>query len=567
MSFKALRVSRVVQAGSLKWSDSDTFDNVETLDAGPSLLDWLRINLVAPNGSVCEHPFASPEALLLVVRGLMLALHEIHSAGFVHCDLREANVCLAFSKHPTQIGAFTPDWNSLKLIDFAFSTSKNHRLQVPLPISPRAHLHSAAFIKALDADNASGKPRCVQKLDWRIDLFALGTMLERLFEKLRPQWPVDNHQQTTDYVGVVEKLITDLKAQDSTEHTQPDLKLHNSLLKPVDELLTKMGTPPTPAFVIHPLSKTVKNTSINTRDAISECEVRPTPLVNVQAANTPLVPATKSTVPIQSNKTSTSPPQTVSRNTRTSPTLSTYPLSRTTTSTRVMLPDPPKLGGLAAFWHKLVDSVALERYRYSAAKGNAIAAYKVGCILLRGYASKSDPALALQWLLVAANAGHAAAQAVVGTMFDGGYGTTRDDAAAAHWYSQAAAQGNPTGNYGLGVLLSQGRGIRRDDATAVHYLRAAASADLPMAYSALGQLILAGRGVLRNLDDALECFRRAANLGDSAAAQMLGQFYEKPGAGSLSNPAESLKWYERAVKLGRSESTNDVQRIKQKFPQ
>lgn len=567
MSFKALRLSRVVQAGALQWSDRDTFDKVETLDAGPSLLDWLRINPLALDGSTCEHPLASPAAFLLLVRGLLLALNEIHSAGFVHCDLREANVCLSFVKHPTLLGAVTPDWNSLKLIDFAFSTSKNHRLLLPLPISPRPHLHSPAFMKALDDDNASGKPRRVQKLDWRIDLFALGTMLERLFEKLYPQWSLEYQQQAVDVKVAVEELITDLKAQDSSELILPDLQLHNRLLKPVDELLAKMGTPPTPAFVIQALTKTVKNTTANTTNAASADEVRPTPLVNVQAANTPLVPPAKRSVAHQPSKTNSPPFQTIPRNNSSYPTFASYPVSTTTASTRVMLPDPPKLGSLAAFWHKLLDSVALERYRYSAARGNAIAAYKVGSILLRGYASKSDPALALQWLLVAAKKGHAVSQAVVGTMFDGGYGTARDDATAAHWYSQAAAQGNPTGNYGLGVLLSQGRGIRQDDATAVHYLRAAASANLPMAYNALGQLILAGRGVLRNLDDAMECFRRAANLGDSAAAQMLGQFYEKPGAGSLSNPAESLKWYERAVKLGRSESTNDVQRVKQMFPQ
>lgn len=551
MSFKSLHLSRVVQVGALHWDGPNTFDRVETLDAGPSLMDWLRINPVSQDGSVCVHPLASPSAFLLLIRGLMLALHEIHSAGFVHCDLREANVCLAFSKHPTDTGAITPDWNGLKLIDFAFSLSKNHPLREPLPIAPRTHLHSMAFIDALEDDDRSGQARRVPKLDWRIDLFALGTMLQRLFEHLRPQWPTEAQNHVSEADGVVERLIADLKAQDFSTKVAPDLQTHKRLLQPVDRAIGNMGAAPTPAFIV----KGIGQSGAARLD--SPGDVRPTPLVNGSAAPTPMVP-----------------PHVLARAPRPpvpklipSPQIPSFVPNALTQPARVALPESPRPGVISALWHKLFDSLVLERNRSAAAKGDANAAYKVGTVVLRGNAAKQDPVLALQWFLVAAQQGHAAAQAMVGSMYDGGHGTTRDDALAAHWYGQAAAQGNATGHYGLGVLLTQGRGIRQDDSAAVEQLRFAAAASQPEAYRALGQLILAGRGAVRSRDDAIECFRRAADLGDGAAAQFLGRLYEKPISGELPNPVESLRWYRRSVKLGRSDASSDVQRMAQIFPQ
>jgi hypothetical protein len=552
MSFKSLHLARVVQVGALHWDGPSTFDRVETLDAGPSLMDWLRISPIAQDGNSCAHPLATPAAFLLLVRGLMLALHEVHSAGFVHCDLREANVCLAFGKHPTKTGVITPDWNGIKLIDFAFSLSKNHPLREPLPIDPRPHLHSAAFIDALGSDDHSGQARRVSKLDWRIDLFAMGTMVQRMFENLRPQWPTEPLHIVNEVESVVKRLIADLKSQDFSPKVAPDLQTHKRLLQPVDGALVNMGTAPTPAFIVKGLAQSGAG-CLDSTDA-----VRPTPLVNGPAAPTPLVPphaqprAPQAPVPRPIPSSSVQP----------SPVPNALP-----PPARVALPVSPRSGVVSALWQKLLDSLVLERNRSAAAKGNAAAAYKVGTVILRGYATKQDPALALQWFLVAAQQGHAAAQAMAGTMYDGGHGTTREDALAVHWYGQAAAQGNATGHYGLGVLLTQGRGIRQDDSAAVEHLRFAAAADQPEAYTALGQLILAGRGAVRSRDDAIECFRRAADLGDGTAAQFLGQLYEKPNTGELPNPVESLRWYRRAVKLGRLDASGDVQRIAKMFPQ
>lgn len=552
MSFKSLHLSRVVQVGALHWDGPNTFDRVETLDAGPSLMHWLHLSQESPNVHSTAHPLATPAAFLLLVRGLMLALHEVHGSGFVHCDLREANVCLAFIKHPTQTGVFTPNWHGLKLIDFAFSLSKEHPLREHLPIAPAAHLHSAAFMDALEADNCSGQPRRVSKLDWRIDMFALGAMIQRLYEDLRPKWSTGNDNQVAATETIAKNLIAKLKAMDFSETSRPDLLTHGRLLQPVDNLLKEMGPAPTPAFITKP------HVQPSVPTLASAGVARPTPMITNSAAPTPMVPP---------NLRGNSPPS-IAHDYAPAHAIAPGASSQFLVQpVRVMLPAPPNLGAWSKLWHKLSDSMVLERYRAGAAKGNARAAYKVGNVILRGYAAKQDPAMALQWLLVAAKQGHDAAQAMAGTMYDCGYGTVRDDALAAHWYVQAASQGNATGHYGLGVLLSQGRSLAKDDIAAVTHLRTAAAAGLPAAYSALGQLILAGRGVVRNRDDALECFRRAADLGDGTCAHRLGRLYEQPEAGSLPNPVESLRWYRRAVKLGCAEATSDVQRMAQLFPQ
>src|SRR6185369_14751738 len=74
------------------------------------------------------------------------------------------------------------EYQNLKLIDFAFAVAHSIPLTQILVINPdeRVPYQSELLISALRADRRSGCPNAVQQLDYRVDLFSLGYMAEKI---------------------------------------------------------------------------------------------------------------------------------------------------------------------------------------------------------------------------------------------------------------------------------------------------------------------------------------------------------------------------------------------------
>lgn len=591
LRFKLQRLTRVAQIVDLEWNDDNSFDRVETLDAGPSLDHWLR--LTSGSGAVgpAAHPLASPTALLLVLRSTLLALQEVHLAGHVHCDVDDRNICLPFAPHPEVAGAHAPVWHGLKLIDFAFSISPDHPLRVPLPIQPDPQLHSPAFMQALEEDFRIGTSRHVQRLDGRIDLFALGSMADRMLSSLRPLWMVGAASERGE--AVVRQLIGKLKAEDATTSPPFDPGIYRRLLDPLDAELGDAGARFMPAFRLVDAGagdgRVGQNRSGHS-GTVPRSVLRPSP---GQVAATPLAPP-RPPRPVASTPLAPSPTPVKSgppaRRQGVPPVAgvpdASYPAPTPfvagPTAPGASLPVPshwtpttaghptlalaPRRGRWSAVWERFTDSLRLERYRRAAERGDAEASFQIGRVLLRGMAVRPDAVAAQAWLLSAAQKGHAAAQATLGSCFDVGLGTTQDDAQAMRWYQAAAAQGHMAGHYGVGVMLSRGRGHSRDDGAAVTHFREAAAGGMPEAYDALGQMVLAGRGVVRHRADAIECFQRAAQLGYGPSADMLGRLHEQPEPGQLPDLNSARRWYRKAVSLGYEPAKSHLQTLQQKFP-
>lgn len=158
---------------------------VATRDAGVTVEDWLRVQPRYENGVVWPHPFQHAGLFLQLLRACLVALREIHQLGIVHCDIKEDNICLPYEPCPCAPGQpVRIDFGRVKLIDFAFSVCPDRPLEHPLPILPAAPYQSNLLKEALGVDR-SGRRRgrlAAQQLDYRVDLYSLGYLAERILD-------------------------------------------------------------------------------------------------------------------------------------------------------------------------------------------------------------------------------------------------------------------------------------------------------------------------------------------------------------------------------------------------
>lgn len=146
-----------------------------TLDAGPELQrDWL--NRVRP-ALQTEYDF------LKLIYYCLLALKEIHEIGIVHGDFKADNICIA--QHGAQDKL---DLRSLKIIDFAFSLSRDNHLRFVLPIDPERIDYLPNFYKdAIRKAQAIKQPSVIQLACCpEVDLYSLGVMVEKCILLVKP---------------------------------------------------------------------------------------------------------------------------------------------------------------------------------------------------------------------------------------------------------------------------------------------------------------------------------------------------------------------------------------------
>ena len=158
--------------------------SVTTQDAGLTIEQWLAIRPRYANGQVLAHPFQSAQAFVQLTRACLLALQEIHSHGIVHCDIKADNICIPYSPYPFDPASgdpVTPDFEHLRLIDFAFSLDRDKPLLAPLPVDGCMPYQSPELRDALGKSRASNITSPLQLLTPQVDLYSLSVMLEGVF--------------------------------------------------------------------------------------------------------------------------------------------------------------------------------------------------------------------------------------------------------------------------------------------------------------------------------------------------------------------------------------------------
>lgn len=551
--FRQLHLKRVVQTATVAWNARDEFDFIETLDAGPSLYDWLRVQPRERDGTISPHPFANAGSLLALLKGAVQALSEIHRAGFVHGDVREGNICIPILVRSSDGQWISPDSNRLRLIDFAFSLSSHAPLQQPLPIEPTTTLHSPAYFLALEKDSTSGTPRQVEQLDWRVDLYSLGELLKRLLEKHVVMWP--GGKVGHDIRNRILRLLANLLRLDS-DGSRLDDNTHDNLLMQIASAASLLGAHKIDAFTIHTLTEQPLVLGIGNSSAIRHAateRLSATCNSTVSPAATPLSAITPIRLP------NPPPPR--------APIV--VPRSRLAAGLHASSPGPLQnplaRSWIGNLWEQVEDSISIERFRKRASQGDPEGCYRIGLVFARGKAVSQDFVAASQWFHQAANVGHSGAQTSIAWMCELGMGVERNEQLAIEWYLRAARQNHPVALFNLAVMVADGRGTPKDDRQAVEYLVLAANAGVPDAFFSLGKMVLAGRGITRDYEHAIEYFRRAIELKHGAAARELGRLLEHGVPGRSPNPTEAIKWFRKAQHLGYSAATNDIQRLSHLF--
>lgn len=112
-------------------------------------------------------------------------------------------------------------------------------------------------------------------------------------------------------------------------------------------------------------------------------------------------------------------------------------------------------------------SKAFAWFQKSAATGDPLAAYKVGCYLGGQFSSvvPVDEQQSFEHKLIAANAGYDLAQHDVGVL----YYKKQKFEEASHWWKLSAEQGSDSSLFALSSLYQEGKGVPRDNMLAYKY--------------------------------------------------------------------------------------------------
>jgi TPR repeat protein len=227
--------THVVQARHLI-SEDEAAKQVLTCDAGITIANWLRVKSSYADAATLSHPFQRADAFLRMLRASLAALKQIHEHRIVHCDIKEDNICIPYAPYPIpgEGQRIRLEFEKLKLIDFAFSVAHAIPLTQILVINPDERLpyQSELLIAALRSDRRSGSPNAVQQLDFRVDLFSLGYMAEKLSAAGLACLAGPGGVRVRDDIR---SLVQQLKAFDSAPNAGP--LPHDGLIAEIDSLL------------------------------------------------------------------------------------------------------------------------------------------------------------------------------------------------------------------------------------------------------------------------------------------------------------------------------------------
>ena len=196
---------------------------------------------------------------------------------------------------------------------------------------------------------------------------------------------------------------------------------------------------------------------------------------------------------------------------------------------------------------------AIRWFRSAAEQGVAEAQNSLGVSYANGEGVPQDHRQAVQWYHSAAEQGHAFAQCNLGGMYYNGCGVARDHREAARWFHSAAEQGVAEAQNGLGVSYANGEGVPTDHLEALRWFRSAAEQGHAEAQYNLGVAHATGRGVSTDHREAAQWYHSAAEQGHARAQYNLGVMYYS-GWGVARDHREAVRWYRSAAEQGHAEA-------------
>jgi serine/threonine protein kinase len=188
-------------------------NTISTYDAGISLNNLIQFSVqFADETKISPHPFFNITEFLKLLKGIIVALNEVHRANIIHADLNAGNICAKVEEDETGQYCYI-DYSQIQLIDFAFSLSRDLRLTHILPIDTKKATYMAPLYRnALErdfqvAENRNWQGGCEnveREMHQYMDFYSLGVLADDLY---------DRGVRTSNGIRVsqLEEIINDLK--------------------------------------------------------------------------------------------------------------------------------------------------------------------------------------------------------------------------------------------------------------------------------------------------------------------------------------------------------------------
>ncbi|OHS93305.1 hypothetical protein TRFO_11932 [Tritrichomonas foetus] len=186
---------------------------------------------------------------------------------------------------------------------------------------------------------------------------------------------------------------------------------------------------------------------------------------------------------------------------------------------------PPSIRELAIIKERIHNlEEARKLYKEASDLGDAEAQYRYSKMLLQSPNMKKDPVGAFKYLSLARKQNHAEATNALGQLYENGEGVEKDLISAFNCYNQASTQFSLKAQYNLARCLLYEIGTTQDTQKALGYLYDASSKDLPEALYLLGLIYQKGfNGIEPNDTKSLRYLQRAVRLGSIEAMTLLGE--------------------------------------------
>jgi len=164
---------------------------------------------------------------------------------------------------------------------------------------------------------------------------------------------------------------------------------------------------------------------------------------------------------------------------------------------------------------------ALKWYKMAAEQDDITAQLSLAMMYAKGIGTEKDYKQAADWYYKTAIQGHPNAQFNLANMYTKGQGLLVDDNEAFEWYLKAAEQGHINAQINLGYMYGKGKGVSRNDSEASNWYCKAAEQGHPNAQFNLGVIYAKGRGVDKDIEKAKKWYHKAAEQGDEKAKRAL----------------------------------------------
>lgn len=289
---------------------------LETSDAGPDLSKWLECRAKI-GADKMTHCFVNVRFFLLLSRGCIVALKEMHIKNFYHLDIKTNNICLPARDLTDYAGTsltVEPIWEDIRLIDFGCSMGLHVKPSFKPTLGDTGDGQTSPMWRRCIAelneieregdgtdafwhrqDIALRLQSALAKVDWRSDLYQLGYMLNQIWHP-DPKAPEYEALNTSTDFPVVNRLFSESEGivaqllawglEEKWAGNVPNEMPHEGMIEQIDEALKLLRAPRT--FTIY-------SNGADTQPALVDESKLITPVPPIKKADRPIKEPTQAT--------------------------------------------------------------------------------------------------------------------------------------------------------------------------------------------------------------------------------------------------------------------------------